>query len=58
MDALCTSEYQDFINFGLEGIHYEVADGVRTLLTNESGSKVLDAARGDIGQIRYAQGPL
>ena len=51
MDALCTSEYQDFINFGLEGIHYEVADGVRTLLTNESGSKVLDAARGDIGQI-------
>lgn len=51
MDALCTKEYQDLINFGLEGIHYEVVDGVRTLLTNESGSTLLDVARGDIGQI-------
>lgn len=28
-----------------------MADGVRTLLTSESGNKVLDVARGDIGQI-------
>ena len=51
MDALCTDEYQDFINFGLEGIHYEMVDGIRTLLTDSNGKNLLDIARGDIGQI-------
>jgi putative aldouronate transport system substrate-binding protein len=50
-DALCTEEYQNLINFGIEGIHYEVVDGVRTALTNESGNTLLSVDMGDIEQI-------
>lgn len=50
-DSFCTQEYQDLLNFGLEGIHYDVIDGVRTLKTNENGNTLLSVAKGDIGQI-------
>ena len=50
-DALCTDEYQDFINYGLEGIHYVKENGIRKLLTNENGVTLLAVATGDIGQI-------
>lgn len=50
-DAMCTDEYQNLMNYGIEGITYDVVDGVRTLKTTENGSLVLDVQKGDISQI-------
>ncbi len=50
-DAMCTDEYQDLLNYGIEGLTYEVVDGSRSLISNDNGSLVLDVQKGDINQI-------
>ncbi|MBO6242755.1 MAG: extracellular solute-binding protein [Butyrivibrio sp.] len=50
-DSMCTDEYQDLLNYGIEGLTYETVNSVRTLTTTENGSLVLDVQKGDINQI-------
>lgn len=51
-DQLATSEMQDMTTYGIESVHYEVKDGKRAMIFNESANKnQLDVDEGDIGQI-------
>ncbi|MCI9141057.1 MAG: extracellular solute-binding protein [Lachnospiraceae bacterium] len=51
-NTLATQELQDMAIYGIEGIHYEVKDGVRELIMNESANtSQLSVDMGDIGQI-------
>ncbi len=51
-DQLATQEIQDLTTYGIEGVHYEVVDGVRTLIMNEESNRTqLEIDMGDIGQI-------
>ncbi len=51
-NALATQEMQDMVIYGIEGVHYEVKDGVRELIMNEStNSTQLKVDMGDIQQI-------
>lgn len=51
-DKLATQEMQDMTNYGVEGIHYELKDGKRELIMNESANKTqLNVDMGDISQI-------
>lgn len=51
-DQLATEEIQDMTTYGMESVHYEEIDNVRTLIMSEDGSKTqLETDMGDIGQI-------
>lgn len=51
-DQMATAEMQDMTNYGIEGTHYEVKDGKRELIMNESANKSqLEVDTGDITQI-------
>ncbi|MCI8800707.1 MAG: extracellular solute-binding protein [Lachnospiraceae bacterium] len=51
-NTLATQEIQDMTLYGIEGVHYEVKDGKRELIMNESSNSAqLTVDMGDIGQI-------
>jgi len=50
-DSLCKEDMQDFIGYGIEGVHHEVIDGVKTLFYNDQGKTVLSVDVGDFSQL-------
>ena len=51
-NQLATQEMQDMTTYGIKGVHYEVKDGKRELIFNETANKnQLDLDMGDITQI-------
>jgi len=51
-DKLATPQMQDMTTFGIEGVHYEVKDGVREMIINQTANKEQrEVDLGDIEQI-------
>lgn len=51
-DSLCTEEWQDFLSYGIEGIHYEIGEnGEKEFILTDDGTAVLGKDSGDFSQL-------